>query len=390
MKIGLMGFEFLSPNKGCEALTYSFLSMLNEYFKSNKDLIVYNFSAYDLGLIPEKFPDIRFFKIPFKLKDFKFRYLRTLRSCDVVFDVTMGDSFSDIYSWDYYQYLIKEKRVASRLSKKYILLPQTYGPFINENALDIAKPVFNSSFRIYCRDELSQRFLSEKLGITDSILTSDMAFVLPYDKELYRFEESKKQRIGINVSGLLYKGGFSSDNQFGLKLDYKKYITDLIEYYLNMEDKYKIHLIPHVIDESDDANDDDIKVIRMLKSNYPEVVVAPIFKTPIEAKSYISNMDVFIGARMHSTIAAFSSGVATIPVSYSRKFEGLFHSVDYHFLINTREENNQSAVLKTCEYVNKKNEMEAEQIRAMQKIQLLSNEFESSIISLLKALDNKE
>ena len=31
MKIGLMGFDFASSNKGCEALTFSFINMLTDY-----------------------------------------------------------------------------------------------------------------------------------------------------------------------------------------------------------------------------------------------------------------------------------------------------------------------------------------------------------------------
>lgn len=388
MKIGFMGFEFLSPNKGCEALAYAFLSVLSDYFRSRGDLVVYNFTAYELGLIPEKFPDIQFIKVPFKLKDFKFRYLRALRHCDVVFDVTMGDSFSDLYAWDYYRYLLKEKLVASRLSKRYILLPQTYGPFLHKKALRMAKPVFTRSFQIYCRDELSQQLL-EKLGIQDSILTSDMAFRLPYHKELYRFAKTTKQRIGINVSGLLYKGGFHSENQFGLTLDYKELIQDLIEYFLNSGEKYEVHLIPHVIDEREDAKDDDTKVINLLKNKYPGVIAAPMFETPIEAKSYISNMDVFIGARMHAAIAAFSSGVVTIPVSYSRKFEGLFHSAEYHFLVNGREENNRSAFLKTVQFVDHKKELKEAQRNSMQRIQEFNTIFERNMVALLQSIDPK-
>lgn len=30
MKIGLLGFEFDSPNKGCEALGYSFVSLIKK------------------------------------------------------------------------------------------------------------------------------------------------------------------------------------------------------------------------------------------------------------------------------------------------------------------------------------------------------------------------
>ena len=39
MKIGLMGFEFTSPNKGCEALSYSFLAILEKYFDKEKCIV---------------------------------------------------------------------------------------------------------------------------------------------------------------------------------------------------------------------------------------------------------------------------------------------------------------------------------------------------------------
>jgi polysaccharide pyruvyl transferase WcaK-like protein len=40
-------------------------------------------------------------------------------------------------------------------------------------------------------------------------------------------------------------------------------------------------------------------------------------------------MDFFCGSRMHACIAAVSSGVPTVPISYSRKFTGLFESLGY-------------------------------------------------------------
>ena len=100
-----------------------------------------------------------------------------------------------------------------------------------------------------------------------------------------------------------------------------------------------MHIIPHVIDlENPNHRENDYRICLELKEKYGEqIVIAPPFETPIDAKSYISNMDIFIGARMHSTIAAISSGVATIPFSYSRKFEGLFGTLDYKYLISARE-----------------------------------------------------
>ena len=56
---------------------------------------------------------------------------------------------------------------------------------------------------------------------------------------------------------------------------------------------------------------------------------------------------------MHATIGAFSSGVATIPVSYSRKFEGLYESLMYDYLVHALKDTTEEAVNKTMEYIEK-------------------------------------
>jgi colanic acid/amylovoran biosynthesis protein len=62
-------------------------------------------------------------------------------------------------------------------------------------------------------------------------------------------------------------------------------------------------------------------------------LLAPFFLNPIFAKNYIAGLDFFAGARMHSTIAAFSSGIAVFPMAYSRKFNGLFiDTLDYKYM----------------------------------------------------------
>ena len=50
-------------------------------------------------------------------------------------------------------------------------------------------------------------------------------------------------------------------------------------------------------------------------------------------------MNFFVGARMHACIAAFSSGVPTVPMAYSRKFTGLFtETLGYNCLCDMREQ----------------------------------------------------
>ena len=63
------------------------------------------------------------------------------------------------------------------------------------------------------------------------------------------------------------------------------------------------------------------------KSTY--VCTRDVFSADLVKKLYGEEVDVFIGTRMHATIRAFSSHVATIPFSYSYKFEGLYGSLGY-------------------------------------------------------------
>lgn len=379
MKIGLMGFEFKSANKGCEALVYSFLSIIREKLEDKS--IVYNFSGTDLGNIPLYFKKIKFKNVPPRLKSLKFEYLRAIRKCDIIFDVTMGDSFSDIYSKKYYDSLLRHKYIAELLCKKYILLPQTYGPFEHEDSSNKAKKILKKAYKIYCRDEISLKLLKNKFDIKNAILVSDIAFVLPYDKNMYQF--SKKIKIGINVSGLLYKGGFHTKNQFNLSINYPLFVDNVIKTFSKI---YEVHLIPHVIDLQEKAYDDDYKICKMLKQKYSDTVLAPIFEDPIQAKSYISNMDFFIGSRMHSTIASFSSGVITLPVSYSRKFEGLFGSLNYPFVINAKKETTKSALKLIMKYLNNAEKLVKTQQESLLIIAKKNKEFKESIIKTMKEI----
>ena len=60
---------------------------------------------------------------------------------------------------------------------------------------------------------------------------------------------------------------------------------------------------------------------------------------------------------MHSTIAAFSAAVPVIPFSYSRKFEGLFESLDYPYLVKGCSFSLDCAVENTLAWIEKHYEL---------------------------------
>ena len=132
--------------------------------------------------------------------------------------------------------------------------------------------------------------------------------------------------------------------------------------------KYNIHLIPHVISSPNSTIDGDWDECKEIHMKYSGTILAPKFEDPMEVKGYIANMDIFIGARMHSTIAAFSTGVVTIPFAYSRKFQGLYDNLGYPYYIDGTVLNTEGAFDKTMELIDQKQVLSQVQKKAMNRI----------------------
>ena len=138
-------------------------------------------------------------------------------------------------------------------------------------------------------------------------------------------------------------------NMERFKTDYKDYCRKTIG--LLFDNGYKVALVPHVLSRDFTQKDNDVVACNELHSEFPETILAPFFETPVEAKSYISGLNLFIGARMHATIAALSTGIPVLPFSYSRKFEGLFSSMNYSHIISGTILNTEDAIEKTRGFI---------------------------------------
>lgn len=160
----------------------------------------------------------------------------------------------------------------------------------------------------------------------NTILACDPAFTLP--KAVIQLPDgySKDSTIGINISPLIQK------NETVPGITMKNY-ERMIEYILNNTD-YRIALIPHVVV----IDNDDRIPLDQLYQKYKET--GRLFMVEdhncMELKSYIANCKMFIGARTHATIAAYSTNVPTLVIGYSTKAKGiakdLFGSEDHYVL----------------------------------------------------------
>ena len=382
MKITLLGLEFASANLGCAALAYSFA---NEIARCSKDMDIeleFNAVVFDEDFnikVPYSGQKIECLKIRYKKLSFWKKLIVLFKESDLIVDFTGGDSFSDIYGKKRFYMATIIKMLAIRSKTPFVLGPQTYGPYKRFLVRKFAKWVIRKSTYVFARDEFSRSFAA-KLAGRKIELAPDVAFALPYDK-IAAENKSEKIRVGINISGLLWYGGYKHA-KLPLTVDYQEYCKKLIEKLIK-DEKYEVHLITHVGKKDENIAESDYSVCKSLHKKYSQTILADAFQTPMDAKTYIAGMDILIGARMHATIAAFSTYVATIPFSYSRKFEGLYDSVGYDYVIHACSQTTDEAIKKTIEYIEKYNELSDEVKNSMEKIHIMQKEFECKFHEIL-------
>lgn len=377
MVIGLVGTLINNENLGCCALTYSLINLLEKIAKDNNVKFRYNVFEFApneeknhvvsdlLGLNNNQIYSYNITPL-FRLRRFihyprlGVETIRKIKECQVIIDLTSGDSFTDIYGQYVFDSLTNVKKYIIKHNIPLILGPQTYGPF-NRNNEKKAKNVINSANLVISRDELSKIYL-DSLTSNKTYVTTDLAFSLPYHKK--NNSSSKKTKVGINISGLLLKDkNEKTDLVIGKKINYEEYLSELIGKLIN-DDKYEVYIIPHV---GRDGNE-------WAQKRYgKEVTILDEFSNPIDAKSFISTMDVFIGSRMHATIAALSSGVPTIPVAYSRKFKGLFSNINYNYVIDLTETDSHSAFELTYRYIIDRKLLQKDIIKSLEIVDEFNN-----------------
>lgn len=323
-----------SKNRGVNALTRATIDLIRETNPRENIVLVGSGKKEDDEFEGIKFyPKIELRKLPqyyiLSLLDNKLVAKKLFSNIDPkikVLDLSEGDSFTDIYGnfrfWDQ----LLSKLIYRNISVKYILLPQTIGPFENTINRKLATNVMKKFDMMFARDFESKSFVERSTG-KECDFCYDMAFYLS-PKEIKSFDIEKIEcKIGINVSGLLWIGGYTTNNQFNLLVDYRELMVDISNYFIDIG--YKLVFIPHTY--GDGISEDDFVAARELKQLLSErgndIEIIEKEYSEQELKWIISNLEFFVGARMHSCIAAISMGIPSIGISYSRKFKGVFESV---------------------------------------------------------------
>jgi colanic acid/amylovoran biosynthesis protein len=272
------------------------------------------------------------------------RGVAAIRRADAVLDISGGDSFADIYGRRRFELVSRPKLLALQLGRPLVLLPQTYGPFQTRRTRQLAAEIVRRASVVWARDPDSFERLRWLLGSAFDPERHrsgvDVAFGLPQCNPTDGLSSRVRSwvgsdhlgaLVGLNVSGLLANDD-ASRQHFRLKVDYRRLVRQLTIRLLTAgADDVRLLLIPHVADSR--SEESDVDACRALLDRLPpgcrdRVEVVDTRLTAGQVKGLVSKLDWFCGTRMHSTIAALSSGVPAAAIAYSPKTRGVFETCD--------------------------------------------------------------
>ena len=281
------------------------------------------------------------------IPEFVHRWIRTqafeqIQDADVVLDISGGDSFSEIYGSTRFENELAVKRLVLAMKKPLVLLPQTFGPFTSRRAVRAAGGIIRGSLLAASRDLDGAKQLERLAGPeTRPRLAScpDVAFSLEPvplatdELPLLVRDDRGGPLFGLNVSGLLYCG----NPQLPLSADYRAVVHALVHWAMSIP-RSRLLLVPHVFGSDGGAtpprrgmvtDGSDLGACRLVQQQLGRGFRGRVgsIEHPMgagELKYVIGHCHFFIGARMHSCIAAASQCIPTVPLAYSRKAGGVF------------------------------------------------------------------
>ena len=315
-----------SGNKGCEALVDSTSALLQRRF-SQTDVCLYSMHAQED--LQSEYPfvaDIRQLDTPaalslpdrVKLKLLqkksqyeadRFFFMRQIpdfsNDRERVFLSIGGDTYC--YGENRLMYAVNERLKKQGIKTILWGCSLDESSFTPDNAADL-----RTYDAIFARETGTYTLLREKGFDKNIYLHPDPAFTLRTQFLPLPDGFRAGNTIGINASPLVFRYEHDAHRGVGMR-SYEA----LIEWILHETDQ-SVLLIPHVFW----SFSDDRTVLRALYEKYKQtgrvLMLDSVYSAP-QLKGFIARCRMFIGARTHSTIAAYSSLVPTLVLGYSVK-----------------------------------------------------------------------
>lgn len=315
-----------ADNRGCEAIAKGTAILLNEK-KENLHGLCRNIPL-DKKLGVDKYVTLeKYKKVPFLIRAYNSIIYHThLPLKRIVFsphiefvktmpiDGVLVSTGGDMMCYGN-NYVITTNNYVHANGRKSILWGCSMGP---ENLTPEKKETLHNFSLIYARESLSYDFFKE-LGLHNVCLFPDPAFVLEPEKCVLPECFSKGDVIGINISNYVL-GDFTLETPFGRE------VVKMLDY-IAQETKLHVLLIPHVVWNFPGNRQDDRQTASVIMEKYGKTTRFSVLDIDnlnyCQIRYVVSNCKMFIGARTHAVISAYSTCVPALAIGYSIKSRGI-------------------------------------------------------------------
>jgi polysaccharide pyruvyl transferase WcaK-like protein len=219
-------------------------------------------------------------------------------------------------------------------ARPLVTTPSSVGPFTSKSNKWLARIILNRVDLFALRERNNYQYCLS-LGINSSIVhfVSDPGFLMePSEKDIVNhilhqegIVKSDKPFVCFSPNWLEMTS-YSFGESTGIQERQEKYIqlmATIVDYIVNKLDA-DVCLLPHMYGGllSNNKNDDRqvSNIIFNNLVNKSRVTVIQGKYMPDELKGIIGNCDLFLGGRMHATIASTSQSIPTITFAYGEKY----------------------------------------------------------------------
>lgn len=233
--------------------------------------------------------------------------------------VTGGDIFGSDYGVDSLRHYVEPVLWSRRRGVPCAVIGHSVGRFRTPLDIRLWRQVEAAATVITLRESLSRDYLVHELASPPERLevTADMAFLLE-PRPVTRGEFSRRPcrpTVAAAISaGICQWGGQSTHLHVDAWVAALRMVLD--------DWNADVLIVPHVQEAFSDDRSIAAVVMKRLHDD-PRVRLVEDDLDAAEMKWLISGCDMLLAERMHAAIAGLSSGVATVPIGYSIKAQGI-------------------------------------------------------------------
>lgn len=321
MIIEIKGVQFV--NKGAELMMHAIIQQIKvRWPKAEFVLLPHNHSPYydrvNVGSL-QKFNfrkntlDLNFisYLIPSKFRNYlKKSYGIVLESdVDVILDAS-GFAYSDKWGSLLIKQMSKEVLRYNKHNKKYIFMPQAFGPFTNASDKNLLKASFPKADLIFAREKTSfdyvHEFSKQNLKMSPDFTNLVKGVIPDY------YKEGDKKIVIIPNNNMMNN---KNDNLLWAR-NYINVLSNAVKAIKNLG--YEPVLLNH-----EGKLDGDI--CKTVKNNIGDSNLEIITEgDPLKVKGIIGASAALVSSRFHGCVSALCQGIPCLGTSWSHKYERLF------------------------------------------------------------------